>query len=280
MKDNSPIGTSLLILLLVNLLLLPLLNGCGAQQSSDKGQVVAKVNGDDITIHQFNFAVSQSGGKTLAPTKRMDLLEKMINRQLAVQQAMKMKIDRQPNILMRLEEARQDILAAAYAYEIGSANPPPKPREISAYYNEHPGLFAKRRLYRLREIVLPAEAPLLEELKSRLQGPQDIAQVISWLRSQKREFGDQRITRTAEKLPTQIADKLCEAAQGTVVSFTLPQAFIIYQVLSFEEMPVTEKEAEDAIRNFLRKRGEVALYKEELARLRESAVIEIKELPD
>lgn len=264
-------------LLLLTPLLIACMSGCDNQQVLDDGQVLARVNGDDITIHQFNFAVSQSGSKALSPTDRAALVEKMIDRQLAVQKALEMKIDRQPEVLMRLEEARQDILAAAYAYRIGAANPPPTRQAITAYYSGHPGLFAKRKIYRIREITLPTDAPLLVDLKSRLQGEEEFSEVVSWLHSQTSDFGDQQTVRAAEQLPTEIADKLCEIAPGATVSFETSQAFIIYHLLSFEESPVDEKTAEGAIQNYLRKQGEISLYKKELERLRSAAEIVVRD---
>ncbi len=268
---------SLLAMVSPALFLMALLSGCDNQKKLDDGQVLARVNGDDITIHQFNFAVSQSGGKGMNPVDQKALLDKMIDRQLAVQQALEMKLDRETTVRMRLEEARQDILAAAYAYRVGAANPWPESREIREYYKAHPGLFAKRRTYRLREITLPAESPLLTAFKTRLQGEEEFAGVMEWLHSQSRDFSDQQTVRTAEQLPTEIADKLCEIEPGATVSFTLPQAFIVYHVLSFEESPVEEKEAERAIHAYLRKQGEISLYKKELARLREAAVIVVRD---
>lgn len=274
MKTASPgLWKTVIFIFVIQLFLILGLNGCDNTASLDEGQVLARVNGDDITIHQFNFAVSQAGRKSLGPRDRTELLNKMIDRQLAVQQAQEMKIDREPSVMMRLEEARQDILAAAYAYRIGAAFPPPSPRDIRAYYNAHPGLFEKRRVYRIREITLPVDSPLVVELKTRLQGEGDFSELVTWLKSQTTEFSDQQTVRAAEQLPTDIADKLCEVEPGATVSFQSPLVFIIYHLLSFDESAVDEETAEPAIQTYLRKQGEIALYKKELERLRSVAEI-------
>ena len=87
------------------------------QPDIDEGQVLARVNGNEISVHQFNFALSQAP-QPRSQADRSALLDKLIDRQLVVQRALENRLDRRPDVMMRLEEARRDILAAAQATEI------------------------------------------------------------------------------------------------------------------------------------------------------------------
>ena len=246
--------------------------GCnGDGYNSD--QILARVNNDEITIHQFNFALSQTSGKKLNPAAQDELLNKMIDRQLAVQQAVQLKIDRRPEVITRLEEARLDILAAAYAYEHGSFIPPPTPRAIADYYARHPGLFAQRKVYSLREITLATGMKEVEQLKRRLQEQESLTQVLTWLRSETSQFGDQQVMRVAEKLPTEVADQLCQETPGAIISFATPQVFVVYQLLSAEDVPISIETATPVIRNYLQTQEQVASYRGELERIRNAANI-------
>lgn len=117
---------------------------CNAEKLPET-QVFARVNGDELSIHQMNFALNKLAPKVATAAERDALAEKLIDRQLAVQAATKKGLDRRTDVMMRLEEARRDILAAAYAEEVASAFDKPTNEAVARYYAEHPGLFAERR---------------------------------------------------------------------------------------------------------------------------------------
>jgi len=248
------------------------LAGCG-KPGREESQVLARVNGDEISVHQVNFARSQSPTKVLGKSDLNALIEKMIDRQLAVQQALALKLDRQPGVMMRLEEARLDILAAAFADHITAMSPPPGDQDAATFYAEHPGLFAERKLYRLREISIPADSPTLPEAQARMERKEDLEGVLAWLRQQTGSFTDQQALRPAEQLPVEVAEMLNRVKPGETIAFRLPRALIIYQMQSAESAPLGLKSAEPIIKDFLNKQRESAQFKKELQRLRNTAAI-------
>jgi len=257
--------------LLATLLVL-MLGGCG-KSGHEESQVLARVNGDEISVHQANFAKSQSPTKVLGESDLNALIEKMIDRQLAVQQALALKLDRQPEVMTRLEEARLDILAAAYADHINAMSPPPGDQDAAAFYAEHPGLFAERKLYRLREISIPTDSPTLPEAQARLERKEDIEVVLAWLRQQTGSFTDQQALRPAEQLPVEVAEMLNRVKPGETISFRLPRALVIYHMQAAESAPLSLKSAEPLIKDYLKKQHESAQFKKELQRLRNTADI-------
>ncbi len=248
------------------------LAGCD-KPGPDEAQVLARVNGDEISVHQVNFARSQSPTKVLGESDLNALVERMIDRQLAVQQALALKLDRQPDVMMRLEEARLDILAAAYGAHINAMNPTPQTQDAAAFYAEHPGLFAERKIYRLREISIPADSPTLPEAQARLERKEDLEDVLAWLRQQAGSFTDQQALRPAEQLPVEVAERLNRVKPGQTISFRLPRALVIYHLLGAESAPLALKSAETLIKDYLKKQHESSTFKKELQRLRAIADI-------
>ena len=248
------------------------LAGCG-KPDRDESQVLARVNGDEISVHQVNSARSQSPTKVLGESDLNALIEKMIDRQLAVQQALTLKLDRQPDVLMRLEEARLDILAAAYADHVNAMNPSPLDQDAAAFYAQYPGLFAERKVYRLREISIPADSPTLPEAQARLERKEDLEDVLAWLRQQAGSFTDQQALRPAEQLPVEVAERLNRVKPGQTIAFRLPRALIIYHLQAAESAPLALKSAEPLIKDYLKKQHESNTFKKELQRLRAIADI-------
>lgn len=249
------------------------LSACDRAARPD-GQVIARVNADEISVHQLNFALEKAFGARQSAANRAELLDKMIDRQLAVQAALSHQLDRRPDIVMRLEEARRDILAAAYADEMASNSLPPTDDAVARYFADHPGLFAGRRLYRLREIALASDAPALAETQARLERQQNLADLLAWLRQQPGGFSDQSVLRAAEQLPIEVADRMVKVKPGELISFRMPYGLVIYELQSSEAAGIGREDAAPLIRHHLKKRQEAASFRAELDRLRSSARIE------
>ena len=252
-----------------------LLAAC-SKPGMEEGQVLARVNGDEISVHQLNFALTQGQARSPSAADQAALLDKMIDRQLAIQQALEKKLDRRPEVMLRLEEARRDILAAAYATELSAAVAAPTDGDVANYYRDHPGLFSERKVFRLREILLPGDAPALAELQQRLEQKQDLPVVLAWLRQQPGSFTDQVVMRPAEQLPIEVADRLYKVGPGQVISFKLPRALVVYQMQSAENVPLPWAAAAPLIRQHLKVQQDSERLSKALAQLRAQAKIERK----
>jgi EpsD family peptidyl-prolyl cis-trans isomerase len=261
----------------VSALLAVVLAGCDRGRAGD-GQVVARVNGDDISVHQLNFAIRQAPIRASSTDERTALVEKMIDRQLAVQQSLAHKLDRRPDLMLRIEEARRDILAAAYAEEIAGKLDAPGDDAIARYFGEHPALFAERKIYRLREISIPEGSEVMAEVQGRIDRKQSIAEVIAGLRQQPGRFSDQQAVRPAEQLPIEVVDRLGKLRDGETIAFRLPRALVIYEVRSTESAPLSWMAAAPIVKAHLARQQGAAAFKEELARLRATADISRKAL--
>ena len=101
LRNTLMIGLSLLMLA-----------GCSDDAEKPATQIVAKVNGDEITVHQLNSAVSKIPNVTPENVDevRKEVLEKLVNQQLAVQQAEKNKLDRSAEVVMMMDAAEREII--------------------------------------------------------------------------------------------------------------------------------------------------------------------------
>lgn len=251
-----------------------LLFGCeGSKPGTAGGQVLARVNSQEVSVHQLNRLITDQGGAT--PAQRNDLTERLIDRELAVQQALAAKLDRQPDVMLRLEEARRDVLAAAWSERAAGHVSAPAQNDVARYYSDHPGLFAERKLYRLQELAVPSDSPLVDEMAARLQRGERVPELRAWLRAQGARFSDQSIVRSAEQLPIESVEKLRQAQPGGAVAFRSTRALTVYQVQSAEPMPVAWSAAEPVIRAYLATQARNQAVSGEMQRLRKQARIEI-----
>src|SRR5687767_14854315 len=79
-------------------------------------QVAARVNSADITVHQINHALARSRGVTAdnASQAKREMLDRLIDQELAKRQAILKGLDRSPSVILDMEAAKSEILARAY----------------------------------------------------------------------------------------------------------------------------------------------------------------------
>ena len=129
------------ILAFTSMLAMAVASGCGKKDDPKAAtQVAARVDGEEITVHQINYALARSRGVTpeTAPQAKREILDKLIDQQLAKRQAVLRALDRSPNVMQAIEVTKSEILARAYRESLVANLPKPKSYEVKAYYQEHP----------------------------------------------------------------------------------------------------------------------------------------------
>lgn len=251
------------------------LTGCDgfSLASGDTTQVVARVNGSEISMLQFSHALERVGVEAPNSAVRKEVANKLVERELALQQALEAKLDRRPEVMLRLEEARRDVLARAWAEQVASQGEQPSPDAAARYFAEHPALFAERRIYRLREAAIAADVPQLGAARQRFARGASMAEVSAWLREQKVAFNEQVVIRAAEQLPIAALPRLATATEGETVFFESPRGIIVYQVISAQPAPVGWAAALPVIVDYLAKQAGKRAVEAEMRRLRSSGEI-------
>lgn len=245
------------------------LTACGPLSGGDMPtQVVARVGGSEISMLQFNHALKSAGVPKPGEAVRKEVASKLVDRELAVQKALEKKLDRQPEVLLQLEEARRDVLARAYAEQIAAAAERPGENEAARFFARHPELFAERKIYRLREAALPGDLKELPEVRSRLAQKQPLEQVLGWLREQKVAFNEQVVVRAAEQLPIESLPMLNAASEGQTVLFVSPRGVIAYKVLAAQPARVSWEAARPIVRDYLAKQSGKHAVEAEMQHLR------------
>ena len=234
--------------------------GCEHADGKRAGaQVVAKVNGTQISAQQ---AASPQ------------VLEKIIERELLVQKALQAGLDRDPQVAQLIDNARRQLLAQAYLERSAASLPKSTPEEVHAFYAENPALFAERRVYRLRELVVSANAEMIDVLRAEAARARDLEDVALWLKSRNAKFSVTASTQPAEQLPLSYLPQLARMKEGEIAVFSTPLGASVIQVVHCDEAPLSEQQAAPVIEQFLAGRKRLELASAEVKRLRAEARIE------
>jgi|GEM_PF-232642 EpsD family peptidyl-prolyl cis-trans isomerase len=254
------------------------LAACGNGDGGDKpaSQVAAKVNKEELSVHQLNHLLQQRRGLAAdqVDVVSRQLLERLIDQELALQKASELRIDRDPAVLQRLEAARRDIVARAYIDKVGAGATPPTPAEIRAFYEERPALFKERRVYNFRELAVEVEPEKLDELRAKYGSVKSVTDIAEQLEAAGVRHTSRPIALPAERLPLDALDHVAKMKDGDINFGAGPNGVQILQLVASRAQPVTEQEAAPAIAQFLLNDRRRKLVDEDLKALRAAAKVE------
>jgi EpsD family peptidyl-prolyl cis-trans isomerase len=141
-----------------------------ACSSEPTGQVVAIVNGEEITQSELNAEISSLG---IPPTGdkqeiRRQILQQLLDRRLMAQIAQEEGFDKNPDFLSRERRLREELLVQMYSQKIAETVGVPDQAAVKKYLTENPGKFAERAVYSVDQIAFdyPADPRVLKALEA------------------------------------------------------------------------------------------------------------------
>ena len=236
-----PVAIALTALLLVV--------GCADKKDRPASQTAAKVNKEEITVHQINFALQQQRGlkPEQAEAAGRQVLERLIDQELALQKAEEQKLDRDPRVVQQLEAARREVIARAYLEKVGEDVPKPTPEEVQKYFDEKPALFSQRRIYNLQEIAVEARPEQVPALREKLAASKNINEFVEYLRGNDFRFNGNQAVRAAEQLPAASLEGLSRMKDGQAVMQQTANGVNVVVLAGSRSQPVGLEQARPAI---------------------------------
>lgn len=250
---------------------------CACNKAKEGGtQVAAKVNAGEITVHQINFALQSANVSSADQAKQASaqVLSRLIDQELLVQQAKEKKLDRDPAVMQAIEDARREVLARAYLARLPGAAEKPADAEVKKYYEQHPELFADRRIYSLREVLIAKDPGVAEQVSARIEKSKNLEELVAWLKEMKIRHAANAAVKPAEQIPLDSLARFHAMSDGEIKVLDTPQALAVVQRIATRSEPVDEARARPMIEQFLGNQRRTGAAEAELKRLKASAKIE------
>lgn len=271
------LSTSLRVAAIAAAAVTVLLAGCGGGSKSEKAsQTAAKVNKEEITVHQINFVLQRQQGlkPEQAEAASKQVLERLIEQELAVQKGQELKIDRDPKVVQQIEAAKREIIARAYVERIGESVAKPTAEEVSKYYNEKPALFKDRRIFSLQELAIEAKPEQFAAIREKLQSSKNMAEFAEFLKANEIRFQGNQAVRAAEQLPLAGLDAIARMKDGDSAVTQTPNGLTVLFLVGSRSQPVDEARARPAIEAFLGNQRKSEQVQKDIKALRAAAKIE------
>ena len=270
---NRPVPFKQLICGVLVLVTVVGLSACGNKEKK-AGQTLARVDGEEITVLQINDELMRAGVKAEqkeAATKQ--LLEKLIDRQLIVAEALRSKVDRTPGVVQAIERAKAQIIAQAYLASVVSKIPKPSKAEIDEYFQKHPEFFTLRKQYDMQQLVIPNK-DFSSELKSAIETAKSLDEVAVWLDRHNIHYARGQLSRNSTDLPELMVAKLNEMHKEQLFIVNEGENTMLSSITDIKDSPVTAENASAQIEQYLNNRKAKEAADEEIKHLRSLAKIE------
>lgn len=237
------------------------------------GQVVAVVNGQEITQQELNGELNGAQIPASADKKAImaQLLQRVIDRKLLTAKAEADKLDQSPAFLAQMSRAHDAILIDLLAAKVAKGQPVPSAASVNQFITSNASLFGERRRYQLDQIAFPASND--PALAAKLQAAKSMDAVIAALKEAGVPYQAGKGALDTAAIPPDAGRRIAALAPGE--PFLVPQngQIVASVIRSSEPVPVPADQATAGATQLVRRQAVEAAMQAELKRQRDAAKI-------
>ena len=143
--------------------------GLGGHAKAPTGQVVATVDGEEITFRELQMEMGSLNVKDPKQRKALEqaALQAIVNRKVMAKAAEKDGLDKTPDYAMQKKKADDLLLAQTMQAKFASSVPPPTSDQAKQFVATHPEMFQDRKIFDLDQVQIqgPVSQDKLDGLK-------------------------------------------------------------------------------------------------------------------
>ena len=247
------------------------LAGCG--KKAPEGQVVANLNGQEITLQEVNAELQGANLPDSVDKKKAmaTLLQRVIDRKLIDSAATEQGLDKSAEYLNQKRRADETLLAQLYAKQQAATLPVPTAADISKFMTEHPNMFAKRERLALDQIrfATPKDAAVLKALEP----THSLEEVAKILGEKNIQFQRGRSMLDTATVPENVLKQIAALPAGEPFVVPGPAVIMVSAVTARAPVQVEDAQAKTIAVNAWREQQFEKAMTDKLKSLRETAKI-------
>lgn len=201
-----------------------------------EGQVVASVNGEEITRRDLTTEFAAAGGQSVDDLKQIQpaLVQSVVNRKLLDQEAKRENLDKNPQFLALEQRGREVLLAQLLAQTWSQRVKPAGAAEAQAFEAANPLMFDRRQALLVNEI----DTGSASMSDAQLAGLHSNDAVAAALGAAKKPFrrGDKALDTLA--LPKPLAEKLTGRIGAEPIAIRQGSVLAVIEVKQAKDTPI------------------------------------------
>jgi len=229
-----------------------LLSACGGDSSSKGGdtQVAAKVNSEEITVHELNQILGNIRVKVTADNQseiKQKALESLVDQTLILQAAKNAKLDRTPEVLSQIEAAKRKVLVDAYMQRTLKGVGKPSQSEVEEFYKSRPEIFSDRKMFIYTQMTIAEKPENIEALIEKIKDVKTLDLLIAQFDEDKITYNKTSEMKMSEKVPAPLLKPLNTLKVGDIGYLKMSDGLLVIGLESTMPQPVSLEQAKPAI---------------------------------
>ena len=239
------------------------LSACGSSDSVPQGQVVATVDGKEITVAQLNSELTGLGaGPNATDAVKREALQRLIVRKLLVAEAKRRELDKKPAAAITLEQAEElamvQLLGASFAEKV----PKVSNEEADEFIRNNPANISRRRLLFVDQLNVPAAN---DEFFKQLAPIHRLDEAEALLKKLNLPYRRSAAVVDTQGLDPRMASTIVGLGQSEIWFNRVGNAAQVSGIVTTREVPLSGEAATQAATNFLTQQRATALIQGQMA---------------
>lgn len=257
-------------------LIVLLLSGCKLGNESAHSQVLATVNAEEITVNEVDqYLQNHTFDTSNVQSAQQQAIDAVIDQHLLQNAARAAKIDRQPDVMLDLLQARKETLIKDYADALTPATAPaPTQQQIVDRYQTNPLLYGDRRLYWVKQWMVQADTQRQQYLLQRMKQAHNTTELEQIVTTSGYPYSVIESAFEPISLTTKQLNTLANMQQGGVfIQPANPDALTFWELERIDSQPLSLHDAQLEIAHQLNQQKGQTQMQRKLAQLRSQAKI-------
>ncbi len=216
----------------------------GCHGKAPTGQVAARVGNDEITVQELQAELGGFNAPDAKTRKAAEqiALQNIVQRKLIAKAAAKAGIDKSPAFALQKARMEDQLLVQSWQKALVDAVPEPGAEQVRQYINQHPELFANRKVYIVDQLRMQAvnDPKLPAELKP-LNTLEDVAKL---LQSKGMRYEAARGALDSLELGSGLVGQIDKLAPGEIFVFPTGNLLVANKILETRVAPVPDAAAQ------------------------------------
>lgn len=257
-----------------------LLAGCGKKDGEvEKGQVVATVDGKDVTVHELNAELQGAnlpanlGGEQKKQVEQA-ALQQVVNRRILSDIARERGLDKTPMFLLQEKRAEEQILVQMLQRQMSSAVKTPTQTEVADFMAQNPDLFAQRKIFTIDQIQF--QAPQDASVMKKYEPLKEMSAVEAQLKADGLQFKRSPATLDVANANPELVQQVLKMPKDEIFIIPAGRVMIANRITDTKVQPLTGPQAQQLATAMIQQKKFQELIKRDLEPKVKKAESEVK----
>lgn len=236
-----------------------LISACSSEPKAEKqlkkGQVIATVNGEDVTVYELGAELQGLDAPAGEAHKKLEqaALQRLIDRKILTDIARERKLDKTPDYLLQTRRANEQILVNLLRQDEASKIPASTTEDVEKFIAGNPWMFAERKLLIIDQVQfpMPADRKTLDAYKPL----KTLDQVEQKLGADGIEYRRVPTSLDTLQLPASLTKSIMDLPQGEVFVVPAGGGLTANRIIEIRPTPLKGPDAIKVARDMLRRQS-------------------------